>query len=303
VTQPSAIAIAGASGLIGAALVERLIADGHHILRLVRRPSADQSEIQWDPEAGTIDAGALEGIDAVVNLAGESIAEGRWNDAKRQRIRRSRVVGTRLLAETLAGLNRPPRVFVACSAVGIYGDRGDEVLTEDSDTGEGFLADVGREWEAAADPARAAGIRVVHPRVSLVLTLKGGALKKMLPPFRLGVAGPLGSGRQWMTWITLDDAVAALIRLIEDDTFAGPVNLAAPEPVTNRAFTKALGRVLHRPTIFPAPAFALRLLLGDMADEALLASVRAEPRRLTETSFEFRHATLESALRTMLGNH
>lgn len=302
-TQPSAIAIAGASGLIGAALVERLIADGHHILRLVRRPSADQSEIQWDPEAGTIDAGALEGIDAVVNLAGESIAEGRWNDAKRQRIRRSRVVGTRLLAETLAGLNRPPRVFVACSAVGIYGDRGDEVLTEDSDTGEGFLADVGREWEAAADPARAAGIRVVHPRVSLVLTLKGGALKKMLPPFRLGVAGPLGSGRQWMTWITLDDAVAALIRLIEDDTFAGPVNLAAPEPVTNRAFTKALGRVLHRPTIFPAPAFALRLLLGDMADEALLASVRAEPRRLTETSFEFRHATLESALRTMLGNH
>jgi uncharacterized protein (TIGR01777 family) len=247
--------------------------------------------------AGTIDATALEAVDAVVHLAGENIASGRWTASKRARIRDSRVRGTHLLAQTLAAMTSPPRAFLSASAIGIYGDRGDELLHEESATGEGFLATLGREWEAAADPARERGIRVVCLRLGVVLSPRGGALAKMLPPFRLGLGGVLGKGSQWFSWIALEDALTAIEHLLTAEAVQGPVNLVAPRPVTNREFTKTLGRVLRRPTICPVPSVLLRLAFGKMADEALLASVRVEPRVLQEAGFQFAHPQLEEALR------
>lgn len=295
------VAVTGASGLIGSALIRRLAERGHRITRLVRR-SAGTGEISWDPEGGRLDPRGLEGIQGIVHLAGEPVA-ARWTKARKTRIRDSRVRGTRLLAEGLAQLGRPPEVLVSASAIGIYGNRGDEVLTDTSSPGngsEGFLVSVARDWEAAADPARAAGIRVVHPRFGIVLSPAGGALKKMLPAFRFGVAGPLGSGSQWMSWIAIDDAIGAILHILTTD-LRGPVNVSAPEPLTNRDFTRVLARVLARPARIPVPAVVLRLVLGEMADEALLSSARVLPARLLESRYRFEYPGLEGALRHVLG--
>jgi len=297
--RPLRVAVSGATGLIGASLVARLRRDGHTVARLVRDPAqAKPGDVVWDPEAGTLDAAALEGIDAAVHLAGENVGS-RWTAEKKRRIRDSRVKGTTLLAETVAGLAHPPRVLVQASAVGIYGDRGDETLTEASPPGTGFLADVGRAWEGASAPAERAGIRVVRLRFGIVITGTGGALRQLLLPFRLGVGGRLGSGRQWMPWISLDDVVEVILRALHDERLRGPVNAAAGS-VRNAELTRALGRALHRPTLIPVPGFALRLLFGEMADEGLLAGQRVEPARLREIGHRFHHPTLESALAAAL---
>jgi uncharacterized protein (TIGR01777 family) len=297
-TPPVRVAVAGASGLLGSALVRRLGADGHTVLRLVRRAPRGADEVRWDPTAERVDAAALEGVDAVVNLAGESVAE-RWTPARKARIRESRAGATRLLATTLAGLKRKPRVLVNASAVGLYGDRAEERLDETSAAGGGFLAEVVREWEAAAEPASAAGIRVVLPRFGVVLSARGGALAKMLTPFRLGAGGTLGSGSQWMSWISLDDAVALMELAIHDERISGPLNAVAGA-VTNQQFVHTLGHVLSRPTIVPVPAFALKLAFGEMAGETILASQRTEPRVLTQLGYSFIHPELEGALRAAL---
>lgn len=296
------ILVTGASGLIGSALVPFLSAGGHDVIRLVRsEPKAGEAAVRWDPEAGTIDAAGLDGLDAVVHLAGENVAEGRWTAEKKRRIRDSRVKGTRLLCEALAGLARPPRVLVSASAVGYYGDRGDELLTEESPPGSGFLAGVAREWEAAAEPARRAGIRVVHPRMGAVLTPAGGALAKMLPPFRAGLGGRVGSGRQYLSWIAIDDLLGAILHLLVTEVLQGPVNVVAPRPVTSSEFAATLGRVLGRPARLAMPAFAARLAFGEMADEVLLASARVTPERLVASGYRFRYPELEGALRHLLG--
>jgi uncharacterized protein len=294
------ILVTGASGLVGHRLVPSLEARGHEVLRLVRNAPASEKEVRWDPSKGTVDAGALEGVDAAVHLAGENLAEGRWNEEKKRRIRESRVKGTTLLSETLAGLGQKPEVLVSASAVGYYGSRGDEVLTEESSPGNDFLADVCREWERATEAAERAGVRVVHLRFGVILSGEGGALKKMLLPFRMGVGGKLGDGRQYMSWITIDDAVGAIEHALSDKNLRGPVNAVAPRPVTNYEFTKAMGGALSRPTILPAPAFALRLVFGEMADATLLASQRAEPVRLKESGFVFKYPEIEGALRHVL---
>lgn len=295
------IAITGASGLVGETLVAFLTTGGHGVRRLVRAGRKPPGSVAWDPDAGTIDAAGLDGTDAVVHLAGEGIASGRWTDERKRRIRESRVKGTRLVAETLAAMPRKPRVLVSASAVGFYGARGDEGLDESSAPGTGFLADVCGEWERAADPARAAGIRVVHLRFGVVLSRKGGALAKMLTPFKMGLGGRLGSGAQWMSWISLDDAIGAVLHALANDAVAGPVNAVAPNPVTNASFTKTLGGVLGRPTILPMPAFAARLAFGEMADHLLLTGQKVLPRRLLETGYRFRHPSLEEALRHLMG--
>jgi uncharacterized protein len=296
------IAVTGSSGLIGAALIQRF-GEGHYrITRLVRR-AAGPGEASWDPIGGRLDPAVLEGVDAVVHLAGENVGT-RWTTARQRRIRESRVSGTKLLSQSIARLRRPPRVLISASAVGIYGNRGDEILTEASPAGDpssDFLASVSLEWEGAADPARAAGIRVVHPRFGVVLSPAGGALSKMLLPFRLGLGGRLGRGTQWMSWISIDDAVGAIHHALETDTLRGPLNATAPNPLTNRDFTETLGRVLRRPTPFPVPAAALRLALGEMADETLLASTRVLPARLLQSGYQFRHPDIEGALRHVLG--
>ena len=294
------VLLSGSGGLIGSALAERLSADGHRVARLVRpgrEPRGD--DVTWDPSAGHIDTAALPACDAVVHLAGESIA-GRWGRKKKARIRESRIRGTRLLCEALAGLATRPKVLASASAVGFYGSRGEKIVTEDDPPGEGFLASVCSEWEAATAAACEAGIRVVHLRTAMVLAAAGGALKKMLTPFRLGLGGRLGSGRQYWSWISLDDTVAAILHVLRDESLCGPVNLASPHAVTNRRFTRALGRVLGRPTLFPMPSFAARLAFGEMAEEVLLSSTRVEPRRLLQSGFEFRHPELEPALRELL---
>jgi uncharacterized protein (TIGR01777 family) len=296
------IAVTGASGFIGSAVVATLAAEGHRVLRLVRRPAESGDEVAWNPDGGQIDAARLEGVDVVVHLAGESIAGGRWNAERKQRIRQSRVAGTGLLAGALARLASKPRVLVSGSAMGVYGDRGDEVLTETAAPGTGFLAEVGQAWESAADPARRAGIRVVHPRFGMVLHPSGGALERMLPPFRMGLGGHLGNGQQWMSWITRADAVAVIRAAILDETMSGPVNATSPNPVRNSEFTRLLGAALHRPAIAAVPAFALELLFGELAREALLASQRMIPARLTELGFQFNHPDLESALVAVLSD-
>jgi uncharacterized protein (TIGR01777 family) len=293
------VAITGASGLIGSALTRNLRDDGHEIVRLVRRAPKALDEARWDPQ-GTVDTALLEGLDAVVHLAGAGVGSHRWTESYKARIRDSRTAGTRTLAATLAGLERPPRVLVSGSAVGFYGDTGDRETDESGAQGEGFLAEVVRDWESAAAPAEAAGIRVVHPRTGLVLSRPGGLLGKVLPLFKLGLGGPLGSGRQWTSWISLPDEVAALRFLIDRDDLRGPLNLTAPHPVTNADYTRAVGRAVHRPTVLAVPPVALRLALGQFADEGALVSQRVVPRRLMEAGFTFEYPDIDSALTGVL---
>ena len=292
------ILITGASGLIGSALLAALRRDAHEVIALVRRPSANPSEVQWNPAA--VDAKPFEGADAVVHLAGENIASGRWTAERKKAIQASRVDGTRNLSESIAAASRKPKVLISASAIGYYGDRGDEVLPETAASGSGFLAEVSRGWEAATDAAARAGVRVVSPRIGVVLDGKGGALAKMALPFKFGAGGRVGTGKQWMSWIALDDLVRLLIFAMTTDALRGPMNAVAPQSVTNREFTRALARVLHRPAIFPAPAFALRLAMGQMADELLLASQRVEPKVAMEAGFRFQYPQIESALRHVL---
>ncbi len=292
------ILITGSTGLIGAALAPLLSSRGNEVIRLVRPGSASDADgVHWDPRSGTIDAAALEGLDGVVHLAGENIAAGRWTATQKQQIRDSRVRGTSLLSASLARLARPPRVWVSASAIGYYGNRGDEVLREESPPGSGFLPEVCIAWEAATKTAEDRGIRVVHLRTGMVLSMAGGALAKMLPIFRMGAGGVIGNGRQYMSWIDLDDVIGAIHHALTTDCLRGPLNTVAPAPVTNREFTKALGRVLSRPTLFPLPAFAAQLALGEMANELLLASQRVEPTRLVASGYQFRFPDLEGALR------
>ena len=295
------VLVSGSSGLVGSALCEWLPTKGHTVLRLVRRAAMDHDEVPWDPASGSLHAEALEDLDAVVHLAGAGIADERWTEARKAMIHASRARSTRLLAGALATLAHKPRVLVSASAVGWYGDRGDEWLDEASDPGTGFLAAVGRAWEGAAEAAVDAGIRVAHPRTGIVLALQGGVLAKLLPLFRLGLGGPIGSGRQWWSWISLDDALAAVMHAIEHEDVRGPFNAVAPEPVTAGDFARTLGHVLARPAGLPAPAFALRAVMGrELVDEALLASQRVRPAVLERTGFAYRDPVLKDALRRVL---
>ena len=296
------ILVSGSTGFIGSELVTLLRSKNHPVLRLVRSKSSSPDEqILWNPIARVLDVKKLEGLDAVFHLAGDPIAQGRWTPEKKAQIRDSRVRGTLFLAESLARLERPPKSLLCASAIGIYGDRAGENLTEESSLGSGFLAEVGKQWEAACEPASQKGIRVVHLRTGVVLSPQGGALKMMLLPFRLGLGGILGTGQQSMSWISLPDVVNAFHHALQTESLRGPVNIVSPNPVTNQEFTKTIGRVLKRPTILPAPAFALRIALGEMADEILLASARVEPKRLKATGYRFLHPDLETALSALLG--
>jgi len=294
------VAVTGASGLIGSALVPYLTAGGHEVRRLARRAPRDENEIHWNPAQDEIDGSGLEGVDGVVHLSGENLAGGRWTEARKARIRDSRVGSTRLLARALASLERPPRVLVSTSAIGYYGSRGDTWVDESSPADDDFLGRLCVDWETAAASAADAGVRVVHPRLGVVLSPAGGALGKMLLPFRAGLGGVIGPGTQYMSWVAMDDVLGALHHALVNDTLDGPFNLVTPEPVMNREFTRTLGRVLGRPTVIPVPTLALRLGLGEMADATLLASARVRPRRLQETGYVFRFPTLESALRHVL---
>ena len=294
------VLVTGSHGLIGSALTTALETGGHSVRRLIRSAPAGESEFRWDPDAGRLDPAALEGLDGVVHLSGETVA-GRWTSSKKKRILESRVKSTMHLSEALARLERPPSVLVSASAVGYYGDRGDELLTESSTPGSGFLADVVKQWEAASEPAERAGIRVVRTRFGIVLSSVGGALKTMLPLFRLGLGGKLGSGRQYMSWIAIDDVAGAIGQALADESLSGPVNTVAPNPVTNEEFTRTLGRVLHRPTVFAVPSIALRLALGEFATESALGGARVVPAKLSAAGYEFRHQQLEQALRHVLG--
>jgi uncharacterized protein len=295
------VLVTGATGFVGSAVVALLTSSGDEVIPVSRKPGLTHNSITWDPAAGKLDPAALEGMDAVVHLAGENIAAARWTPAEKARIRDSRVQGTRLLAESLGRLSRRPKVMVSASAVGFYGSRGEQLLDETSSAGTGFLAEVCLDWEAAAKPVAAAGIRVVHLRIGMVLSPEGGALAKMLTPFQMGVGGIIGDGQQYMSWIALNDLAAVIRHAIVTETLSGPVNAVAPQAVTNRQFTKTLGHVLGRPTIFPMPAFAARLAFGEMADALLLCSSRVVPRRLIASRYEFRHPELEAALRFLLG--
>lgn len=299
---PLHVCVSGAAGLVGSALVPFLTTGGHHVTRLGRAPArSPESVVRWDPAGGTIDAPGLEGMDAIVHLAGESVAGKRWTAATKSRILDSRIKGTTLLCETLARLRQPPKTLVCASAIGYYGNAGAAEVREESPCGDGFLADVCRQWEAATEPASAAGIRVVQLRIGIVLSPAGGALATMLRPFQLGLGGRLGSGAQYMSWISIDDLIGAILHALTTDVLRGPVNAVAPLPVTNAEFTRVLGHVLRRPTLFPVPAAAARLAFGEMADEMLLGGARVAPARLRDTGYAFRHADLETALRHVLG--
>ena len=293
------ILVSGSHGLVGKALINSLRSDSHEIVRLVRGKPSGATEIEWHPNQEKIDAAALEGIDAAVHLAGESIASGRWTDEKKRAIRDSRVKGTALLSDALARLSRPPSVFVSASAIGYYGNRGDELLTEKSAPGDDFLASVCVEWENATIPTIEKGIRTVHARFGIILDPKEGALGKMLTPFRMGIGGRVGDGKQWMSWIDIEDVVNGLKFLIEGSV-VGPVNFVAPNPVTNAEFTETLGRVLSRPTFFPIPAFGARLAFGEMADALLLSSAKVDPAVLEERGFAPYWPRLEPALQHLL---
>jgi len=298
---PTRIAMTGATGLIGSALTAFLRSGRHEVTRLCRRPTDGPDAVVWNRDSQTWPASAFDGMDAVVHLAGENIAGGRWTAARKQRIRESRVDGTRRLCETLAALPTPPATLVCASAIGFYGSRGATAVDESSDPGEGFLSEVCQAWEEATAPATERGIRVVHLRLGIVLTPAGGALKQMLIPFKLGVGGVLGSGDQFMSWIALDDVLGSVLHVLATDSMVGPVNAVAPAPETNRVFTRTLGRVLRRPTLIPAPGPAVRLLLGEMADALLLTGARVEPIQLTTSGFRFAYPALEQALRHVLG--
>jgi uncharacterized protein len=293
------ILVTGASGLLGSALEPELMRRGHHVTRLVRH-SSGQNEVVWNPESGTLDLTVLPRLDAVIHLAGENIGSGRWNPQRKERIMRSRVEGTKLVARALANRPVPPQVLISASAVGFYGDRGNEVLTEDSGPGTGFLAEVCRAWESESLDAGLRQTRCVRLRIGMVLAASGGALAKMLPPFRLGLGGTLGNGRQFMSWITIDDLRQVICFVLEHTELSGAVNAVAPNPATNREFTRALCHVLRRPSLFPVPAFAIRLLFGQMGDELLLASTRVIPVRLSDAGFKFRHVDIDAALRGVL---
>jgi uncharacterized protein (TIGR01777 family) len=294
------ILISGSHGLVGTALIKALEAESHEIFRLVRRYPESPSEVEWNPDRYSIALARLEGFDAVVHLAGESIAEGRWTEEKKKAIRESRVKGTKLLGDALANLTAPPKTLVSASAIGYYGNRGDELLTEASAPGNDFLAQVCIEWEQATDHAVEKGVRVVDARFGIILDQKGGALAKMLPPFRMGLGGRIGSGKQWMSWIALADVVGAIKYALYNEALKGPVNFVAPNPVTNSKFTRTLGKVLSRPTIFPIPAFGIRLAFGEMADALLLTSQRVKPEKLANAGYKFEYEDLEKALQHAL---
>jgi uncharacterized protein (TIGR01777 family) len=295
------VAVTGSTGLIGSALVPFLTSGGHEVRRLVRRPPRGEDEVGWDPTRDELDPASLDGVDAIVHLSGENLAGGRWTAARKERLRRSRIDSTRTLARAVASLDRPPRVLVSASAIGFYGDRGEEWVTESSPPADDFLGRLVVDWEAAAEPAVEAGVRVAHPRTGVVLSPAGGALGKLLLPFRLGLGGVVGSGSQYMSWVSIDDVVGALHHALVDERMSGPFNLVAPEPVTNRDFTRILGRVLRRPTLVPVPAAALKAALGEMAEATLLASTRVRPEVLLQTGYAFRFPGLEEALRHVLG--
>ena len=296
------IAVTGSTGLLGSALVRRIRDAGHdEVVRVVRGGApAGEKAIRWDPDRGSIDAAGFEGIDAVVHLAGENIGGGRWTASRKAAIRDSRVKGTSLLCEALAGCSHPPKTLISASAIGYYGDRGDELLTEDSPPGTGFLSEVCREWESACEPAARRGIRVVVLRNGMVLSRQGGALGRMLPVFRAGLGGILGSGRQYVSWVALDDHAGIVLHALARETLRGPVNAVAPRPVTNRELAETLARRLSRPAVVPTPAFVLRIVLGEMADALLLSGARVACRRLEESGYRFLHPELEGALRHLL---
>jgi len=295
------ILVAGATGLVGSALIPALESDASEITRLVRS-SPKANEIEWHPNRGQIDAARLEGFDAIINLAGESIAEGRWTDEKKRKIHDSRVNGTHLLSEAIAKSASRPRVFLCASATGFYGDRDNEILDETSESGGGFLADVCREWEDATEPATKAGVRVVNLRFGPILAREGGMLGKMLTPFKMGMGGKVGSGKQYISWVAIDDVVGAIKLALADERIHGPLNVVSPNPVTNEAFTRTLGEVLSRPTVMSIPAFAARLAFGEMANEMLLVSQRVVPKKLNEAGYQFQYPELESALRHYLAD-
>ena len=295
------IALAGASGLVGTALIPALESQGHEVTRLVRT-APRVGEIEWHPNKDEVSAASLEGFDIIINLAGENIAGGRWTDEQKRKIRDSRVNGTHLLSEAIAKMERKPRAFICASATGIYGDRDDEVLDEQSESGGGFLAGVCREWEMACELAVKAGVRVVNLRFGPILAREGGMLAKLLTPFKLGMGGKVGSGKQFISWISLEDAINAIVLAINDESIRGPLNVVSPNPVTNEEFTKTLGHVLNRPTALAMSAFAARLAFGEMADEMLLVSQRVMPKRLNAAGFQFKYPGLESALRHYLAN-
>ncbi|MFM7072912.1 MAG: TIGR01777 family oxidoreductase [Planctomycetota bacterium] len=300
------ILVTGGTGLVGSALIPALAADGHPISLLTRVTSTAASgpagvdRVSWEPNAGKLDADALQGVEGVVHLAGDGIATGRWTRTKKQRIRESRVEGTRLLCEKLAAMKRPPKVLISASAIGYYGHRGDSMVDEKALPGQGFLPEVSEAWERATRPAVDAGIRVVNLRIGIVLSRDGGALQKMLLPFQLGLGGIVGHGGQYWSWVSLSDLVGIIRHALSNNSVHGPVNAVAPGSVTNREFTKALGRVLRRPTLFPLPAVVARIMLGEMADGLLLASARVAPVRLMESGYRFQHPEIEGALRAVL---
>lgn len=297
------ILISGATGLVGTALAPALAAKGHEVFKLVRKAPTSAGEIRWDPESAVSDSelSRFTGFDAVIHLAGDNVASENWNDEKKRRIRESRTIGTKNLVDALRKCGNPPKVFVSASAVGFYGNRGDEILTEESDSGEGFLPEVSRDWESEIRKAGDFGARVVMLRIGIILAKEGGALEKMLTPFKFGVGGVVGSGKQYMSWVTLDDVVKAFVYAIESEDLRGPVNLTAPEPVTNEEFTKALGEVLNRPTIIPVPEIAIKLLYGEMGEALVLGGNRVLPKRLEAAGFKFEDTDLRKSLRKVLG--
>ena len=294
------ILVSGSHGLVGKALIGSLESSGHEVLRLVRS-TPKPGEIEWHPNQDAMDEARLEGFDVVINLAGENVAGGRWTEDQKRKIHDSRVNGTHLLSEAMAKLEKRPRVFLCASATGFYGDRDDEVLDEHSDSGGGFLAGVCREWEMATEPAVAAGVRVVNLRFGVILAREGGMLAKLLTPFKMGMGGKVGSGKQFISWVAIDDVVSAINLALNDETFRGPLNVVSPNPVTNEVFTKTLGHVLSRPTALAMPAFAARLAFGEMADEMLLSSQYVVPKRLSDAGFEFKYPELEGALKKYVG--
>jgi uncharacterized protein (TIGR01777 family) len=296
------VVISGASGLIGKRLAKELVDAGHEVLRLVRTVPKSADEVRWDIDRGEIDIAALQGIDAAINLAGENVGEGRWTDEKKKKIYESRVQGTRLLVSAMTQLDPKPQVLISASAIGLYGDRGDEIVTEESARGKGFLADVCDAWETETKPAEAAGIRVVVPRLGAIFSNDGGAFPKLVMPFHLFVGGKIGSGKQWLSWLTIDDLIRVLVEFLHDERYRGAVNVVSPEPVRNAELARALGQKLSRPSFWTVPKFAVELLFGEMGRETVLASTRVVPQRLLELGFEFKAPSLDAALEKLLNS-